>query len=90
MSRAKQAKYRCRLCGEIFTNGVCGEETANAAIAALTVMPDFNPEGSGIGVHRYNVHRCNDVELGFADFIGFEESAYWWMRPDEFTDEEQI
>lgn len=80
-----EAKYKCRLCGEVFTDGVCGSETARSAIMALTAKQDFNPAGSGIGVHRHNVHKCNDCDFGFADFIGFESSTYWWMRPDELA-----
>lgn len=81
-----EAKYKCRLCGEVFTDGVCERETARAVIMALTVKKDFNPAGSGIGVHRHNVHNCNDIEFGFSDFIGFGSSSYWWMSSDELAD----
>ena len=87
MGHTVEAKYKCRLCGETFTDGVCGKETAHAVIVALTVKQDFYLKESGLGVHRHTAHRCNDCDLGFADFIGFEPSAYWWMSPDELANE---
>lgn len=82
MSRL-EAKFKCRLCGETFYDGACSRDTAQAAIVALTTTEHFYPEGSGIGIHRYAVHKCNDLEYGFADFVGFEHGAYWWMEPHE-------
>lgn len=66
------SKYKCRLCGEIFYAGGCGKSLALKAIANLTIKGSFFPEGSGIGVHRYEVHMCDNERYGFGDFIGFE------------------
>lgn len=70
-----EAKYKCRLCGTVFTEGVCGEALALVSIVALTAKENYYPDGSGLGVHRYNVHRCNDCDFGFADFLGFEKAS---------------
>ena len=66
------ARYKCRRCGEIFTGSCCGKSIALQAMALLSIQESFYPEGSGIGVNRYETHLCGNGEYGFADFIGFD------------------
>lgn len=41
--------------------------------AVLTVKQHFKPEGCAIGIHKHNVHHCDDGSYGFADFVGFKK-----------------
>ncbi len=66
------ARYKCRRCGETFTGGACGKDIALQAMAMLSIQESFYPKGSGLGVHRYETHLCDNGEYGFADFIGFD------------------
>ena len=68
-----RAIYKCRLCGEEFEDGRAGKDISHMAVAVLTVKNHFKPEGCAVGIHRHNVHHCNDGSYGFADFIGFRK-----------------
>ena len=64
-------QYECRRCGEIVETAVCkaedGEKVLNQLMNGLKsenvlfVIPSY-----------YNVHMCNDRELGICDLIGYK------------------
>lgn len=66
------SKYKCRRCGATFTHGGCGKNLALQAMAMLSTQESFYPKGSGLGVHRYETHLCENGGYGFADFLGFD------------------
>lgn len=68
-----RAIYKCRLCGEEFEDARMGKDIAYMGAAVLTVKEHFKPEGCAIGIHRHNVHHCDDGSYGFSDFVGFRK-----------------
>ena len=42
-------------------------------VSTLTIKEHFEPESCAIGIHKHNVHHCDDGSYGFADFIGFRK-----------------
>ena len=66
-----RAIYKCRLCGEIFEDGVTGEGNACAINVALSVNETFYNSNTHSSGHRYVPHFCEDGSFGFADFQGF-------------------
>ena len=67
------AIYKCRMCGEEFEDARMGRDIAYMGAAVLTVKEHFEPEGCAIGIHRHNVHHCDDGSYGFSDFVGFRK-----------------
>lgn len=68
------ATYKCRLCGELFTDSSTGNENlVTDAIFELWTKDKYFPKGCGIGVHRYERHHCADGSWGMADFQGFKK-----------------
>ena len=61
-----QAIYKCRLCGEKFGDCMTGEEIAEMANVALSVVGERN-------IYKHTTHSCKDGSYGFADFQGFKK-----------------
>ena len=65
-----KAKYKCRLCGEVYKNGATtGPEVAwqhlvemNAGICCTLPMAPL----------KTDIHHCSGGSLGLADFLGWE------------------
>ena len=54
--------YKCRMCGETYTNKATGsEDTARQYITEAVCNRQFN---------LYDVHYCGDNRVGIADYIG--------------------
>lgn len=71
MTTLYKAKYRCRLCGEIYYG---------AATTFSSAAEEFIKEiesGRRIelqdGQIETRTHRCQDGSFGFSDFLGFEK-----------------
>lgn len=68
-----QAIYKCRLCGEIFADGITGGAIAMAVNVALTVKETFYNANTHSSGQRYMPHNCADGSMGFSDFQGFRK-----------------
>lgn len=63
--------YKCRLCGVIYSDTSCPENTAHFIVENLCVSDEVTIHG--MRVKRYDTHICeqgNPNKLGYADFIG--------------------
>ncbi len=60
--------YKCRLCGEIYSDQTIPKNRSLPVMAQLVLS-----EKSETQVIRYSVHNCDHGEMGFADFIGMKE-----------------
>lgn len=69
-----KAVYKCRLCGELFEEGITGEGNAEAVNVALTVDENFYNSNTHTSGHRHMPHYCKDGSFGFADFQGFRKT----------------
>lgn len=63
--------YRCRLCGEVFTNGTatCNKQIADETTFQLAIngkAKDFMAGG------LLATHTCKNGMLAIGDFVGFE------------------
>lgn len=68
------AIYKCRLCGESFTDVSTGdEELATCSVFALMSHDKYYPKGCGLGIHRYLPHHCSDGSWALADFQGYKK-----------------
>ena len=65
-----QAIYKCRLCGEIFSKGVTGEDIAKVATESLSIA-DSTIAIAGCALYIRTIHYCQDGSFGLADFLGF-------------------
>ena len=63
--------YKCRLCGETFTEGHTGMALARATVLGLC----SNPKSTAFPSMR-NIHYCQNGGFGMADFQG-------WKKGDE-------
>lgn len=68
-----RAIYKCRMCGGEYSTAGAGENIAFQSIVGITSKDFFYPKGSGIGLHRHDVHNCKDGSFGFSDFIGMRK-----------------
>lgn len=60
--------YKCRLCGEEYTNGITGMEIAMQETAMIACG------GSGkYDTHLHGTHNCDDGSYGLSDFYGFRK-----------------
>lgn len=66
-----QAIYKCRLCGEEFSNGETGENLAEIATALLSTADSTRAKGCALFIRT--VHNCQDSSFGLADFQGFKK-----------------
>lgn len=62
------AIFKCRLCGETFTDSGTGSK-ALALRAAINAALQLPTEPQGPGLH--GVHSCANGDIGVADFAGF-------------------
>lgn len=67
-----KAIYKCRLCGERYTEFHAGRKTAFDFTYAFTESNVYLTE-SQVKVRAASVHKCKDGSIGFADFQGFKE-----------------
>ena len=56
--------YKCRLCGEVFTNAMTGNED----LAKVTLIT----AGVRAQVSKETLHACNDTDCGIADLVGYK------------------
>ena len=65
-----RSKYRCRLCGEVYT----GEEATGRelAVSRIYLKASENSHNALMSPYNRNVHSCADGGLGLSDFCGFE------------------
>lgn len=66
--------YKCRLCGEVYSDTSCPKDTAHFVAENLCVSEEVTIHS--IRVKRYDTHICEQGKpdkLGFADFIGIEK-----------------
>lgn len=68
-----QAIYKCRLCGEEFSDGETGERIANIVTQSLAVA-DSTAANLKYTLNIRNVHNCQDGSFGLADFQGFKKT----------------
>jgi hypothetical protein len=59
--------YKCRLCGQIFSDGHTSKN--NASKICTTLMCS---DRTGITC-KNDIHHCTDGSIGFADFLGFKQ-----------------
>ena len=63
-------QYECRKCGEIIETAICRAEDGEEVLNKL--MNGLKSEKVLYAVlSYYNIHRCNDKEVGICDLIGF-------------------
>ena len=70
------AVYKCRLCGETFTDSLISEEESEVCLMAFEKGKAHYPSRSGrnnIYKHKGHYH-CKDGSLGLADFQGFKKT----------------
>lgn len=66
------AEYKCRMCGETFTDFSVEDETTATAITTMIAL-------NGHYKFRYHtftekaIHTCHDGSIGYADFVGFRK-----------------
>lgn len=68
-----QAIYKCRLCGEKFSDCEAGEFIAKTAAESLTVA-DSTIAIAGCAMYIRTIHKCQDGSFGLADFQGFKKA----------------
>lgn len=68
-----QAVYKCRLCGEKFGDCMTGEEIAEMANVALSVVGNTNHIKCARNIYKNTTHSCKGGSYGFADFQGFRK-----------------
>ena len=76
-----QAVYKCRLCGEVFTDG-----TSRSRKAARTCMVYLHAGVVGIeptAPAMTTTHTCNLDDLGLADFQGWKKEPTMYMGEKE-------
>lgn len=67
-----KAVYRCRLCGEKFTDGHVDIITAAQNVTELI---HSNLSSTVPQVQMYQGHECANGDIGFADFHGWVKEA---------------
>lgn len=68
-----RAIYKCRMCGEEYSDAVTGEMVAMALTVALTVKDSTENVRYNGKLHRHGIHECKDGSFGFSDFIGMRK-----------------
>lgn len=69
-----RAIYKCRMCGEEYSDAATGEMVAMALTVALTVKDSTeNVRYNGNHLCRHGFHACKDGSFGFSDFIGMRK-----------------
>ncbi len=68
-----QAIYKCRLCGEEFSDYETEENFAKLATESLTVA-NSTIAIAGCAMYMRTIHKCKDGSFGLADFQGFKKS----------------
>lgn len=68
-----RAIYKCRMCGEEYSDAVTGEMVAMALTVALTVKDNTENVRYNGKLHRHGIHECKDGSFGYSDFIGFRK-----------------
>ena len=68
-----RAIYKCRMCGEEYSDAVTGEMVAMALTVALTVKDSTENVRYNGKLHRHEIHECKDGSFGYSDFIGFRK-----------------
>lgn len=66
------AIYKCRLCGEEFSEGNTGEEIARDTTILLAMRNSTAGALSSTTFTRTK-HNCKDGSFGLADFLGFRK-----------------
>lgn len=69
------ATYKCRLCGESFTDSLISEEEAEKCLMMFEKGKMHYPSCSGRNdVYKNKGHyNCEDGSIGFSDFQGFKK-----------------
>lgn len=65
--------YKCRLCGEVFSDGETDKSNARFVCTGLMMSEHLPNRYTGFSSFRNIVHFCKDGSFGFADFQGFEK-----------------
>lgn len=68
-----RAIYKCRMCGEEYSDAVSGEMVAMALTVALTVNDSTEHVRCNGKLRRHGIHYCKDDSFGFSDFIGMRK-----------------
>ncbi len=67
-----RALFRCRLCGETFSDTETGNREV-ALKAALFASMGRTSEPQAPALHE--IHTCKNESIGIADFLGFKEEV---------------
>lgn len=67
--------YKCRLCGEVFTDSLISEDEAKKCLMMFETGKTYYPSRSGRNnVSKHKGHYwCSSDSLGIADFQGFKK-----------------
>lgn len=65
------AKYKCRLCGEIYKHCFTDKSTALSCMMYAVHGID-DKKVMGIKPEMHDIHFCNNDNFGVSDFLGFE------------------
>ena len=68
-----KARYKCRLCGEIYEGGAT---TGNRDIAVKSMIEFVTGNNTMTQAPTlYDIHFCKNSNIGIADFIGWQEKV---------------
>ena len=69
-----QAIYKCRLCGEMFTDSLISEKEAEECMEKLeSGKPRYRSVSSRNDITIVKPHLCCNGNNGIADFLGFRK-----------------
>lgn len=68
-----QAIYKCRLCGEIFTDSLISEEEDKCMEKLETGKPIYRSISGRNDISMFKPHLCKNGDNGMADFQGFRK-----------------
>ena len=67
-----KGKYKCRLCGEIFTSCMTANESvAKRCLIGMIVGEKLEMQQPDVKT----IHFCDDGSFGYADFIGMKKEG---------------
>lgn len=71
MENTYRSKHKCRLCGKVYESGAV---TGNVYLAICSIIEmDKNMHTIMQAPTLIDVHRCENGNIGCADFIGWEK-----------------
>ena len=70
MSKIYRAKYKCRLCGEVYYDALI--QTAFKAAAIVAEISVFGKSLHDKNTSLYGIHFCEGYTCGISDFVGVE------------------